>query len=93
MRVHSLLVGVYGPSLMCRYWGFSVPPTDFVAPRVEVPSDYCVSSLHSPVLVDAYSVPIPVVHKVLCIQHNTTRIQKQGYQKGSRLVKIKTKKI
>ena len=43
MRVHSPLVGVYGPSLTCRHWGFSVSPTDFVAPQVEAPSDYCVN--------------------------------------------------
>ena len=43
MRVHSPLMGVYGPSLTCRHWGFLVPPVDFVAPKVEAPSDYCVN--------------------------------------------------
>ena len=52
MRVHSPLVGVYGLSLTCRHWGFSIPPVDFVAPRVEVPSAYSVNSLHSPVKVE-----------------------------------------
>ena len=49
MRVHSPLVGVYGPSLFCMHWGFSVPPASFVAPRVEVPSAHSINSLHSPV--------------------------------------------
>ena len=61
MRVHSPLVGVYGPSLICRHWGFSAPPADFVAPQVEVPSDYCVSSLHSPVLMEHW-------FSVVCLQ-------------------------
>ena len=52
MRVHSPLVGVYGPSLTCRHWGFSVPPVGFVAPRVEVSSAHSVNSLHSPVEVE-----------------------------------------
>ena len=43
MRVHSPLVGVYGPSLTCRHWGFFVPPADVVAPQVEAPFDYCVN--------------------------------------------------
>ena len=38
MRLHSPLVGVYGPSLTCRNLGFFVPPIGFVAPRVEGPS-------------------------------------------------------
>ena len=52
MRVHSPLVGVYGPSLTCRRWGFSVPPAGFVAPGVEVPSVHSVNSFHSPVEVE-----------------------------------------
>ena len=43
MRVHSHLVGAYGPSFTCRHWGFLVSHTDFVAPQVEAPSDYCVN--------------------------------------------------
>ena len=42
MRVHSPLVGVYGPSLTYRHWGFLASPTDFVAPQVEAPSNYYV---------------------------------------------------
>ena len=42
MRLHSPLVGVYGPSLTCRHWGFLVSPADFVSPQVEVLSDYYV---------------------------------------------------
>ena len=49
MRVHSPLVGVYGPSLTRRNWGFSILPVGFVAPRVEVPSAQSVNLLHSPV--------------------------------------------
>ena len=43
MRVHSPLVGVYGPSLTCRHCDFLVPLADFVAPQVEAPSDYYVN--------------------------------------------------
>ena len=52
MRVHSPLVGVYGPSLTCRNWGFYVLPVGFVAPRVEVPSTHSVNSLQSPIEVE-----------------------------------------
>ena len=52
MRVRSPLVGVYGPSLTCRHWGFFVPPIGFVAPQVEVPSAQSVNSPHSPVEVE-----------------------------------------
>ena len=38
MRVHSPLVGVYGPSLTCKHWGFSAPHVSFVAPQVGAPS-------------------------------------------------------
>ena len=40
MRVHSPVVGVYGPSLTCKHWGFSPPPVGFVALQVEAPSDH-----------------------------------------------------
>ena len=52
MRVYSPLVGVYGPSLICRHWGFYVPLVGFIAPRVEVPSAHSVNSLHSPIEVE-----------------------------------------
>ena len=52
MKVHSPWVGVYGPSLIFRYWGFFVPPVDFVVPQVEAPSGYCVNSLHTLVLME-----------------------------------------
>ena len=51
MRVHSPWVGVCGPSLTCRHWGFFVPPTEYVASQVEAPSSY-VNSLQTPVLVE-----------------------------------------
>ena len=43
MRLHSPLVGVYGPSLTCRHWGFMVSSVDFVTPQVEAPSYYYVN--------------------------------------------------
>ena len=52
MRVHSPLVGVYGPSLFCMHWGFSIPPVGFVSLRVEVPFSHSINSLHSPVEVE-----------------------------------------
>ena len=52
MRLHSPLVGVYGPLLTCRHWGFLVSLAGFVAPQVEAPSDYYVNRLHTPVLVE-----------------------------------------
>ena len=89
MRVHSPLVGVYGPSLTCRHWGFSVPPVGFVAPRVEVPSAYSVNSLHFTALLkwstdpfqSACSVPVPMVHKMLSKQHRQTTKKKAGLPK------------
>ena len=39
MRVHSPLVGIYGPSLTCKHRGFSAPLVRFVAPQVGAPSD------------------------------------------------------
>ena len=38
MRVHLLLVGVYGPSSSCMHFGFFKPPVGSAAPRVEGPS-------------------------------------------------------
>ena len=55
MRVHSLLEGVYDPSLIYIHWDFFEPPSGFVVPQVEAPFDHCVCSLHSPVLVEHYS--------------------------------------
>ena len=52
MRVHSLLEGVYDPSLIYIYWDFCEPTSGFVVPLVRAPSDHCVCSLHSPVLME-----------------------------------------
>ena len=38
MRVHSLLVGVYGPSLSCMHLGSFEPTVGSSAPQVEGPS-------------------------------------------------------
>ena len=38
MRVHSLLVGVYGPSLSCMNLGSFGPPVGSAAPQEEGPS-------------------------------------------------------
>ena len=61
MRVHSLLGGVYGPSLFCMHLGSFEPPVGSAAPQVEAPSDYHVRSIHISVLVEHYSFLI-----VLC---------------------------
>ena len=52
MRVHSLLVGVYGPSWSYMHWDFSVPPVGSTVPQLEAPSVDCSSSLHNLVLVE-----------------------------------------
>ena len=51
-RVHLPLEGVYDPSLIYIHWDFCEPHGGFVVPQVEAPSDHCVRSLHSPVLVE-----------------------------------------
>ena len=67
MRLHSPLVGVYGPSLTCRHWGFLVSPADFVAPQVEASSVQCLGSLHN---------PTPVGHwlSLICLQCSYPRM-------------------
>ena len=52
MRVHVPLEDVYDPSLIYMHWDFCEPSVDFTAPQVEAPSDHCVCSLHSFVLVE-----------------------------------------
>ena len=52
MRVHSPLVGVYGPSLFCMHLGSFEPPVGSVVHRVEDPSGQCSGSLHNPVQVE-----------------------------------------
>ena len=52
MRVHSLLEGVYGPSLSYMHWDSSVPPVGSVVPQVEAPFVDCSRSLHNLVLVE-----------------------------------------
>ena len=48
MRVHSLLVGVYGPSLSCMNWDFFGLPVGSSILRVGAPSVQCLGSLHNP---------------------------------------------
>ena len=38
MRVHSPLVGVYGPSLFCMHSGSFEPPVGSTVPQVKGPS-------------------------------------------------------
>ena len=52
MRVHSLLEGVYDPSLIYIHWDLCEPLSGFVVPQVEAPSSHYVRSLHSPILVE-----------------------------------------
>ena len=47
MRVHSPLVGVYGPSLTCRHWDFFGPPIGSAVLQVGAPSVQCLGSLHN----------------------------------------------
>ena len=68
MMVHSPLEDVYDPSLIYIHWDLYEPPGGFAVPQVEAPSDHCVFSLHSPLLMGHCSfcyVPIPMVHKLL----------------------------
>ena len=53
MLVHSPLEDVYDPSLIYIHWDLCEPPGGFVVPQVEAPSNHCVFSLHSPLLVGA----------------------------------------
>ena len=61
MRVHSLLVGVYGPSLSCMHWDFFRPLVGSAVLRVGAPSVQCLGSLHN---------PTPVGHwfSLICLQ-------------------------
>ena len=47
---HSRRVYMIPHSFMC--WDFCEPSGGFAVPQVEAPSDHCVCSLHSPVLVE-----------------------------------------
>ena len=59
--VHSLLGGVYGPSLFCMHLGSFEPPIGSTAPQVEAPSDYRVCSIHSFVLMEHCSFLISLL--------------------------------
>ena len=52
MRVHLPLEDVYDLSLIYMRWDFCEPPVGFAVPQVEAPSDHCVCSLHSSVLME-----------------------------------------
>ena len=47
MRVHSPLVGVYGPSLFCMHLGSFKMSVGSVVPPVVDPFGQCSSSLHN----------------------------------------------
>ena len=44
--------GCICPSLIYMHWGFFEPSVGFAIPQVEAPSDHCVCSLHSLILVE-----------------------------------------
>ena len=52
MRVHSPLVGVYGPSLFYMHLGSFEPLIGSAVPQVEGQSGYCSGSLHKPIQVE-----------------------------------------
>ena len=49
MRVHSPLVGVCDPSLICRHWNPFEPPVGSAPPQVEVQFVHSLGSIHTPV--------------------------------------------
>ena len=48
MRVHSPLVGVYGPSLFCMHLSSFEPPAGSAVPRVGDPFGQCSGSIRNP---------------------------------------------
>ena len=48
MRVHSPLVGVYGPSLIYKHWDFFGHPVGSTVLRVGASSIQCLGTLHNP---------------------------------------------
>ena len=61
MMVHSPLEDVYDPSLIYIHWDLCEPPSDFAVPQVEAASDYCIFSLHNPLLMGYYSFLIDLL--------------------------------
>ena len=67
MRVNLPLEDVYDPSLIYMHWDFCEPLVGFVVPQVEGPSDHCVCSLHSSVLMEHYSFLICLLCSILAV--------------------------
>ena len=67
MRVHSPLVGAYGPSLFYMNLGSFEPPVGSAVPQVESPSDHRVCSIHSSVLAEHCSFLISLLCSYPCV--------------------------